>query len=358
MVLVAVDEIAGGWADLHQIRGIPRPAQRHRRLVEEEVDVERLVGLPRPALRPARRPGQPGRSVRRVLARPPNPPPLEVPRSAQASAAQRAPGEPNSHVSGFDEKRCNPSRGDTVLRRTPNATLCDRRRRGGAERATRTSEELNHLALCDARRAMTFAEFTKRLLFGTRDRIAGTVYGTIVVMGAITAGSGARAEPSHLAAIVFATVLVLWISHVRARPRRERRPRASARPRGVASVARRELGLLLAAVGPVLALLLGAIGVVRESRALWLAMALGVATLAVQGVRYARLEHIGRLGGGACRLGQRPPAALLGRSQARSSVTDLSTTSTRPSRLTIVTVSPVPAPSTHRASHRSPSTTT
>jgi hypothetical protein len=144
---------------------------------------------------------------------------------------------------------------------------------------------------------MTVVEFTKRLLFGTRDRIAGTVYGTIVVMGAITAGSGARAQPSHLAAIVFGTVLVLWISHVYAHGLGESVDQGHRLDRAeLASVAHRELGLLLAAVGPILALLLGAIGVVRESRALWLAMALGVATLAVQGVRYARLEHIGRLG--------------------------------------------------------------
>jgi hypothetical protein len=144
---------------------------------------------------------------------------------------------------------------------------------------------------------MTFVDVTKRLFFGTRDRIAGTVYGTIVVMGAITAGSGASADPSHLAAIVFATVLLLWISHVYAHGLGESVDRGHRLDRAeFASIARRELGLLLAALGPILALLLGAIGVVRESRAAWLAMALGVATLAVQGVRYARLEHIGRLG--------------------------------------------------------------
>jgi hypothetical protein len=40
----------------------------------------------------------------------------------------------------------------------------------------------------------------------------------------------------------------------------------------------------------VAALCLGAIGVFRESTAVWTALALGLATLAVQGLRYARLE--------------------------------------------------------------------
>jgi hypothetical protein len=44
----------------------------------------------------------------------------------------------------------------------------------------------------------------------------------------------------------------------------------------------------------VAALLLGAVGVVRPTRAIWLAVALGAGALAAQGLRYARLEHLGR----------------------------------------------------------------
>jgi hypothetical protein len=144
---------------------------------------------------------------------------------------------------------------------------------------------------------MGIAAFTKRMLFGTRDRIAGTVYGTIVAMGAITAGAGAHPDPAGLAAIVFTTVLVLWIAHVYAHGIGESVDRGRRLDRAeLTSVARRELAIPLAAVGPIGALLLGAFGVVRGSRALWLAMALGIATLAVQGVRYAQLERIGRWG--------------------------------------------------------------
>jgi hypothetical protein len=41
---------------------------------------------------------------------------------------------------------------------------------------------------------------------------------------------------------------------------------------------------------------LGALGVFREVTAIWLALGIGVATLAVQGVRYARLERLSRTG--------------------------------------------------------------
>ena len=131
-----------------------------------------------------------------------------------------------------------------------------------------------------------------RLLFGTRERIAGTVYGTIVAMGAITAGAGAEADPSRLAVIVFATVLVLWIAHVYAHSIGESVEHGRRLDRAeFISVARRELAIPLAAIGPVAALLLGSLGVVRESRAIWLALTLGVVTLAIQGLRFARLEH-------------------------------------------------------------------
>ena len=43
---------------------------------------------------------------------------------------------------------------------------------------------------------------------------------------------------------------------------------------------------------PCLALTLGGIGVLGERASIWLALAVGLATLAVEGVRYARIEHL------------------------------------------------------------------
>jgi hypothetical protein len=62
------------------------------------------------------------------------------------------------------------------------------------------------------------------------------------------------------------------------------------------SIARREVGIPLAAVAPVAALLVGAFDVIEEVAAGWIAVLLGLATLAVQGVRYASVERMSRLG--------------------------------------------------------------
>ena len=51
MVLEPVPEIFTGWADLHEIGGAPGAAQGDGRLlVEQQLDVERVVRLARPAL--------------------------------------------------------------------------------------------------------------------------------------------------------------------------------------------------------------------------------------------------------------------------------------------------------------------
>ena len=55
----------------------------------------------------------------------------------------------------------------------------------------------------------------KQLVFGSAGGIAGTVYGTIVVMATVTAGSsGGQTDAWRLAVVVVVTVLVLWTAHV------------------------------------------------------------------------------------------------------------------------------------------------
>ena len=53
---------------------------------------------------------------------------------------------------------------------------------------------------------------------------------------------------------------------------------------------------MLAGVLPFLALALGAIGVLREDNAVWVALAVGLATLGAEGIRFARLEQLGLAG--------------------------------------------------------------
>ena len=136
----------------------------------------------------------------------------------------------------------------------------------------------------------------KRVVYGTGGGIAGTVYGTIVVMAVIAAGSqGADTDPSRLAGFAAATVLVLWAAHVYAHALSDS-VEAGRRLEWVElrGLARREASVALAAVAPVGALTLGALEVVHEQTAIRLALGIGVATLAAQGLRYARVERLSR----------------------------------------------------------------
>jgi hypothetical protein len=137
-----------------------------------------------------------------------------------------------------------------------------------------------------------------RLVFGERGRIAGTVYGTIVVMATLTAGAGSAKDPWALAAVVATGVIVLWLAHVYAHALGESIESGhSVLAAGeLAAVARREFAIPLAGVAPIAALLLGALGIMRESRAIWLAVLICLATLTVQGVRYAQVERLDRSG--------------------------------------------------------------
>jgi hypothetical protein len=136
----------------------------------------------------------------------------------------------------------------------------------------------------------------RTILFGSRSGIAGSVYGAIVVMGTLTAGSaGGERHAWKLATVTTGTVIVLWLAHVYSHSLGEslERDRAVTR-REFAAIARRESSIPLAAAAPIAMLVLGAVGLLRESTAVWLALAIGVATLAAAGIRYARAERLGR----------------------------------------------------------------
>lgn len=138
----------------------------------------------------------------------------------------------------------------------------------------------------------------RRLLDGHPDTIAGTVYGTIVALSMLTAGASTyRDHPWRLVAIVASGTVVLWAAHVYAHGLGES-VRTGRRLRGneVAAIAGREASIMLAAVLPVGAIILGASGVLSESLALWLAFGLGVTALTIQALRYARLERLSPLG--------------------------------------------------------------
>ena len=133
-------------------------------------------------------------------------------------------------------------------------------------------------------------------LIGVGGSIASTVYGTVVVMATLTAAYEGEKDPWKLATAVAATVTVLWLAHVYAHTLAESLAEDRRRFGGLPSVARRELGIVLAGVLPFLALALGAIGVLREDNAVWVALAVGLATLGAEGIRFARLEQLGLAG--------------------------------------------------------------
>jgi hypothetical protein len=133
------------------------------------------------------------------------------------------------------------------------------------------------------------------LVFGVGSGIASSVYGTITAMATIAA-FGDDEHPWKIAVAVALTALVFWVAHMYAHGLSE--SIAAGHPlrlRDLGPIARRELGIVLAAVPPLAALLLGAAGILREGTAIWIALEIGLATLAIQGARYARLEKAGIL---------------------------------------------------------------
>ena len=135
-------------------------------------------------------------------------------------------------------------------------------------------------------------------LRGAKGQLGSMIYGTILVMAALTAAYAAeRHDPTKLIELVVSAVVVFWAAYVYAHALSMSIESGSRLSRtGVAHVAGQELGIVLAAVAPVAALVLGAIGVIEESTSVWLAIALGLATLTVQGYRYARIASLGPAG--------------------------------------------------------------
>jgi hypothetical protein len=126
------------------------------------------------------------------------------------------------------------------------------------------------------------------------ERLAGFVYGTIVVLAVLV--GGVRAFPDdagRIAALVLVTSLVLWVAHVYAHAlahsvaHDERVSLAELR-----FIARREASLVEAAVPPLGALLLGVFGAVSTNAAVWVAFGLGLVVLAAQGIVFARVERL------------------------------------------------------------------
>jgi hypothetical protein len=130
------------------------------------------------------------------------------------------------------------------------------------------------------------------------ERLGGFVYGTIVVLAVVVAGSKTYPHSAgNIAVLVVVTSIVFWLAHVYAHGiahsvARDRHLSLAA----LGTIARREGSLVEAAVPPAVALTLGALGVISTQAAVWAALALGLLVLAAQGVVVARIERLGVLG--------------------------------------------------------------
>ena len=132
------------------------------------------------------------------------------------------------------------------------------------------------------------------LVVGIDEGIAGTVFGTMTTMATVTAYGRAFPDSAwKLEELVITTAIVLWVAHIYAHGLSEsiseRRPM---RPDAFVTIARRELGILLAAIPPVVVLTLGTLGLFAENTSIWLAIGVGLVTLALEGWRYAQLEEL------------------------------------------------------------------
>jgi hypothetical protein len=138
----------------------------------------------------------------------------------------------------------------------------------------------------------------RQLILGSRSSIAGVVYGTIVVLSSLIAGAKLYEHDLwHLCGIIATTVLVLWFAHVYSDGIGESLDlgrRLSVDELG--SIARREWAIPSAAALPIAFVALGALGLLAGHRAVWLAFGAGVATLSMQGLRYALLERLSLFG--------------------------------------------------------------
>jgi hypothetical protein len=132
----------------------------------------------------------------------------------------------------------------------------------------------------------------------TGERLGGFIYGTILVLAVIVAGARAfEHEAGHIAGLVAVTVVVFWLAHVYA----DALAHAVANDQHLSladlrRIAHREASMVEAAVPPLVALLLGAFGIVSTRLAVWAAFGLGLVVLCAQGITFARVERMGRLG--------------------------------------------------------------
>ena len=129
-------------------------------------------------------------------------------------------------------------------------------------------------------------------------RLAGLVYGTLVVLAMVVFGAKTYPDqPGLIAVFVVVTTALLWLAHVYAhgvgQSVSDGRRLSLVDLRRIAG---RQASIVEAALPPSAPLLLGAVGLISAGVAIWAAFGLGLAVLGAQGVRFARAERLGLVG--------------------------------------------------------------
>src|SRR5262245_25889829 len=129
-------------------------------------------------------------------------------------------------------------------------------------------------------------------------RLGGFIYGTVVTMSVIVAGVKAYpGAPGRIAVLVLGTTIVFWLAHVYAHGVSYSVGRDEHLSLAVlGDIARQEASIVEACVPSVAALLAGWFGLFSARVSIWLALALGLGVLAVQGFRFARAERLNWVG--------------------------------------------------------------
>ena len=122
------------------------------------------------------------------------------------------------------------------------------------------------------------------------ERLGGFIYGTIVALSVIVGGARAYPhDPGHVAVLVVITTGVFWLAHVYAHglahsvSRDERLSFAE-----LGQIARHEGAIVKAGGPPAIPLLLAMFGAMSPGTAYWVALAIGLAVLGIDGLLFAR----------------------------------------------------------------------
>ena len=128
--------------------------------------------------------------------------------------------------------------------------------------------------------------------FRTPDTAAG-IYGTITANAVIAATAGHR-PPGGILAVTVATLAVFWLAHVYSHALAHHlQSTMSLSWTAIIAAMSEERPMLEAPAAPLLVLLLGTLGLLRERAAVRLALWIGVVQLVAWGVAYARRQQWG-----------------------------------------------------------------